>query len=269
MRILYRISDAGRPKAKLPAASKSGSLANCLEVFDDADFHVFCDNCRPETVAHVRALGLPVTELALGNSGSWRLAIDHAIASFSPDDAVYMVEDDYLHRPGAADALLEGLEIADYVTLYDHPDKYVDFVAGGDNPFVRRGGETSRVMLTNSTHWKTTNSTTMTFAFRLRTMIEDRPIWWRATRGALPKDFAAFMILTQQPALTLLSRGLFPKTALATLAMSLRSRRRLISPIPALATHAELGVLAPLVDWEASPQARPPSSRRATTNSKD
>ena len=39
---------------------------------------------------------------------------------------VYFLEDDYLHRAGWADILLEAftLDQADYVTLFDHQDKY-------------------------------------------------------------------------------------------------------------------------------------------------
>jgi transaldolase len=40
----------------------------------------------------------------------------------------------------------EGLDISDYVSGYDHPDKYIDSDQGGDNPFIKDGGEITRVL---------------------------------------------------------------------------------------------------------------------------
>ena len=46
--------------------------------------------------------------------------------NYNADDIIYFVEDDYLHKEGWIDILLEGFDKigADYYTLYDHPDKY-------------------------------------------------------------------------------------------------------------------------------------------------
>ena len=69
--------------------------------------------------------------------------------------------------------------IADYVTLYDHPDKYMDHDKGGPNPYISNGGEVTRLVKTDNSHWKLTNSTTMTFASKVNTLKQDRDIWMK------------------------------------------------------------------------------------------
>ena len=59
----------------------------------------------------------------------------------------YFVENDYLHHSNARNILLEGFTVgADYVSLYDHPDKYLNANEGG-NPFIEDGGEVTKVYL--------------------------------------------------------------------------------------------------------------------------
>jgi outer membrane scaffolding protein for murein synthesis (MipA/OmpV family) len=62
---------------------------------------------------------------------------------------------------------------ASFVSLYDHPDKYLPPSQGG-NPYCEGGAEDTRVYLTKSTHWKITNSTTMTFAATVSTLKKNR-----------------------------------------------------------------------------------------------
>jgi hypothetical protein len=80
---------------------------------------------------------------------------------------VYLLEDDYIHCPESKRILLEGLWIADYVTLYDHPDKYLLEKSGG-NPFNDKNLQKTRVYMTKSTHWQET-TTIMRYACRIRT----------------------------------------------------------------------------------------------------
>lgn len=141
-----------------------------------------------------------------------------------PDSsAIYFVEDDFLHRHGARQALVEGLARSDYLSLYDHPDKY----AGG-SAIIDGGGEIARVIRTESGHWKTTTSATMTFATTRDILAADQAIWQEFSGDAVPYDFQSFVSLTA-------------------------GRRSLIVPIPAFATHAERAWLAPGTDWTAAP----------------
>lgn len=235
MKIIYRISDGSHKKDKLPHATKRHCLENALQVFAGARFHILADNCSPATLEWLRGLGQSVEETALGNSGAFRRALELGAAE-DPAQVVYLLEDDYLHLPGSARAIAEGLAIADYVSLYDHPDKYDVSPDRKPNPKVRDGGEATRVLLTPSTHWKLTNSTTMTFAATARVLREDLPVWRRYTGRRVPRDYKAFRYLLAHRAWT----GFFTRRC-----------RRLVTPIPGLATHAELRFLSPRVDWSA------------------
>jgi hypothetical protein len=146
-------------------------------------------------------------------------------------ETVYILEDDYLHLEDATKFLNEGLSICDYVSLYDHPDKYE---YPGPNPELvstRSGaaGENTIVYLTPSSHWKLTNSTTMTFAAKLGTLRSDIMVMKKFCQGEYPNDYEMFAELRK-----------FGKT--------------LTTAIPGRATHAEKRWLTPLVDWDTPKQ---------------
>ena len=228
IKVLYRLSDKGRPKEKLNNASKEHCLQNALEVFGKIGFYVFADNCSKESIEMIISKGITPHILSLGNSGSWRHCFEFAVNNFSHDTLVYFLEDDYLHLESSKIALIEGLQIANYVTLYDHPDKYLD----GPNPYVKYNSEETRVYKTDTTHWKETNSTTMTFAASVKTIIEDKDIWWIYTEGSLPKDFEAFTKILKVPFFSFNN-----------------VKRKLISALPGLSTHTETAWISPFVDW--------------------
>jgi hypothetical protein len=235
IQVLYRISDGGNPKTKLPGAGKQQCLENCMSEFGPSNIRVFADNCRETTLEMLEKLGLQYETIALGNAMSWRYVAEYAIRTGRLSDNVYLLEDDYLHKPGSAKALEEALEFADYATLYDHPDKYLDAGKGGPNPYVENGAENTRVWLTSSCHWKQTNSTTMTFATKIKTLAEDKDIWWEFTSQGFPNDFGAFQRLQ---GLGSWESRLFGK------------KRILVSAIPGFSSHAETAWLSPHSDWE-------------------
>ena len=253
LQIIYRISDKGNPKPKLPNGGKWDCLLNAVQEFGAENFHVIADNCTTETVDVLKSTGLSLEITANGNAGTCRYIFDEVINRYAPEENLYLLEDDYLHLPCSRTAILEGLEIADYVTLYDHPDMYYPD-GKGLNPFVHDDLPKSSIYLTAHSHWRSTISTTMTFAAKVITLLEDRDIWRNCFNGKIPADFSGFITLTGQDDLNEAKR--FAKMKLGTLPqivvnnfLSERKKRILISPIPSFATHAETAYLAPLIDW--------------------
>jgi hypothetical protein len=83
--------------------------------------------------------------------------------NYNDEDIIYFLEDDYLHKPGWVDILLEGFEYigADYYTLYDHPNKYYPEMWDKLPSYL---------ITTPSVHWRTTVSTTNTYACKFKTL---------------------------------------------------------------------------------------------------
>ena len=175
MKIIYRISDAGYNKVKPEYIGNENCLKNFVYVFGNKNIQIIADNCSEDTLKMIRKYIHPnqIKKVSIGHgAGTFNLALTEAL-QYDENEVVYFVENDYLHKIGSDKILLEGFNTgANYIALYDHPDKYMD----GANPEVEGGGELTRVLLTESCHWKLTNSTTMTFASKVKTLREDEEI---------------------------------------------------------------------------------------------
>lgn len=223
MKVIYRISDNSNKRDRI--ATKKECLWSFLAAWfrgANDDMTILLDGTSLDTFAMVdqvtSRLNVQLVNITAGSSEkSFRAALNAAIDGSLDDTPVYLVEDDYLHLPDSRKVLLEGLALADYVTLYDAPDKY----GNGREAWCR-------VMLTPSSHWKGVISTTGTFASTVGVLKRDLDIWQYFTDGThgTAWDHAAFSNLIGE-------KG-----------------HSLISPIPGLATHAERAWLAPRVDWE-------------------
>lgn len=226
MKIIYRISDAGYKKEKPDYINNETCLKNATTVFKDADWSIIADNISTETNDMIQKYKSRdhIYYASIGHgAGTFNLALNEAL-TYNDDDIVYFIENDYLHKPDAVKILNEGFELgASFVALYDHPDKYLDPSKGG-NPYCEGGGEDTRVYLTDSCHWKITNSTTMTFAAKVSTLKRVESILRKHTSGTHPNDFQMFLELRQLGEL-------------------------LITPLPGYATHGESAWLSPLTDW--------------------
>lgn len=228
MRIIYRISDAGYSKIKPNYINNENCLKNALKVFPwtEHDWSIIADNISEGTNDMIQKY-IPknhITYVSIGHgAGTFNLALDEAL-EYGDDEIIYFIENDYLHRLNSDKIITEGLQLgAPFVTLYDHPDKYIDPSMGG-NPFCQGGAEDTRVYLSESCHWKLTNATTMTFASTVKTLKRTESTLRKWTQGSYPEDFKMFLDLRDQGEL-------------------------LISSIPGYSTHGETAWLTPLVDW--------------------
>lgn len=233
LHVCYRISDQGNKAGKLAGIFEC--LDNFLEVFRPtaAELTILADQCSPATIeALERRLSRAgclaegtIHRTRLGHHGSFLHAKSLMLQRDPGEDAVvYFLEDDYLHWPGARPLLWEGLEIADYVTLYDSADKYVDPRVSGLRHIIRGGGEETRVVRTPGSHWKFTSSTTMTWACRLSTLRADSAVWDQFRIEKRSIDYVLHYTLAA-------------------------SGRFLACPLPGWSTHAEPNWLSPGRDW--------------------
>jgi hypothetical protein len=95
-----------------------------------------------------------------------------------PDNTIlYCLEDDYPHRSGWASIVREGLGQLtpshmkfDYITLYDHRDKYTYEKMYKDL--------TSKIAISESVHWRTIPSTTNTFITLSKTLNADMDMFF-------------------------------------------------------------------------------------------
>ena len=225
MHVIYRISDNGYPKEKPEYVNNASCYRSALFVFGKSAWTVIADNVSEETKRLVEECSGEIKHVKIGHgAGTFNIALDIAL-ELPDDEIVYFLENDYLHRYNADKVLESAFDLEfDYVTLYDHPDKYLNPYEGG-NPFCSNRSESTRVYLGKHCHWKLTNSTTMTFAAKVKTLKQDASVLRKWTSGSHPHDFQMFTELTQ--------RG-----------------RRLASPLPGYATHGETRWLSPLTNWK-------------------
>lgn len=238
LKIIYRISDTGYNKVKPVYINNETCLMNAVKTI--SAYHLtkvswlfIADNISEKTFAMIERIMLPtdyiwtINRVSVGNgAGTFNIALDHALTC-NDTDIIYFLENDYIHRSEWSMVLVEGISNigADYVSLYDHPDKYIPAIRGGNPEISGDCGEETKVFLSPSSHWKLTNSTTMTFAAKVSILKRDEAILRKwTTIDEYPRDFDMFMELRE-------------------------AGRSLITPIPSVATHGETAWLAPRIDW--------------------
>lgn len=229
LNIIYRISDTGYKKNKPNYINNENCLKNFTSVFSNYldDIHIIADNVSNETFSmikkYVNEKNIELVSVGHG-AGTFNLALNKAL-KYEDSTIVYFVENDYLHKPGSDTVLLEGFNLQfPFVSLYDHPDKYICSSVGG-NPLCYGGAENTRVYLTKTCHWKITNSTTMTFASRVSDLKTNEHVFRKWTNiNHYPDDFKIFLELRE-------------------------NKQYVITPIPSFSTHGEVEWLAPIIDW--------------------
>jgi len=231
IKIAYRISEAGFPKEKPSYVNNENCLRNAIAAFplDKHEWHVLADSVGVETKAmiekYVPQKNIEYVTIKNGPGYPFLHLLNKLINQSDNTDIIYFIENDYIHCLGSDVVMQEGFNLgAHYVTLYDHPDKYINATDGG-NPYIEDGGEITKVFLTKSCHWKLTNSTTGTFASTVQALKDDYQTIIKYANNPYWNDF--------QMCLELGNRG-----------------RTIISCIPGYATHGETKWLTPLIDWQ-------------------
>lgn len=237
LHILYRICEKENFKKRPYFFSKKLCLENFLQAFqrvENASLHLICDgDVNPEIISPALSFAEVKYLPNVGNSNSFWTVFESAL-DFPEHDLIYFVEDDYLHCLDALEKLLDCYQSipCDYITLYDHPVRYMPNYAFGEDWLVNN----PTVLVSEHHHWREVESTCMTFASNPSVLRADYLIFKEHTVGRkVPNDRELFRQLQHL--------GCYKD-------ISSSPTRRLIGPIPSLATHCEEPWLAPVVIWE-------------------
>ena len=140
--------------------------------------------------------------------------------NFNDDTIIYFLEDDYVHRQGWCDILLEGFTLdPNYVTLYDFDLFY------SDDYFYR-------IFTTSNSHWRAVPGTTNTFACKYKTLLDDLEIHKKYSIEGVgedeyyfSKDYDKFWELSKK-------------------------EKYVISPMPGWSTHCDAYHMSAVLNWE-------------------
>jgi len=163
----------------------------------------------------------PLIEIDAGcEAKSFLAQLDYVMnLNLNDETILYFLEDDYLHKNGWEDILVEGLTLPDidYITLFDDRDKY----------FAEQYSDlTAKLFHSKSCHWRTTPSTTNTYAMCFNTLKKHLPVHREFSENReISSDYDKFCHLQQLGA-------------------------TLISSIPGWSTHMEPEHASPCFDWE-------------------
>lgn len=182
--VFFRISDAPTPDK---CCQREVCFINFLSVFQGLPITVIADNVGPKTLQFVSQPGVKVVETKLGNSGSFLKQLE--LACDAGTMFAYFCEDDYIHRQESARLVIEGLRWSNYVTLYDHPDKYLR---------ERGYGEVGRTLKSETWHWRQTISTTNTFGANLGILRQDMETFRKYAQSPVPADHHTWVELGQK-----------------------------------------------------------------------
>ena len=243
---VYRISDAGRIKPKLEFADKKNCLLNFLFEFKENDIIVVADNCSTELISWLKSLNISIIQTALGNTGSFVRQLQIAVDNIDKYQSFYFVEDDYLHKENSSNILDIALQNFGYVTLYNHPDKWLNL--NGTEKLMEKTG----VYRAKNHLFFNVRSTTLTFACRGDSLRRD--LWiWKMSRffKGIPRDYLLWEIVTGSYPL---NGNVVPLTLRRLLWFLLLLRRpaKLCCPLRGYATHTEIKELDNSTDWSSA-----------------
>ena len=209
-------------------------LLNFISVFGTNDLVCFADNVSQESLTWLYDT-ISASRVMQTNLNSSLKAFQYMLQLLADDSTtdksciIYFIDGFVVHAPVSPFCIKEGLQLADYVTLIDSPDKYVNSgsvfnqTVGGS--LIWGNGEWTRLIFTMHTHWKFTYCASLTIAAKSSTLIADAPIFNSVI------DFDRFPLLQK-----------------AWIALQ-KAGRSLISSVPGRATMSYASYTSPVVDW--------------------
>ncbi len=219
-------SSVSAHKTRFAHFSKERCLNNLLSTLNgqpEVSATFFLDTFHPMESEHFlrKQSSYPIIEFKAGSEcASFLHMLEHVYKQdFTDDTIIYFLEDDYLHLPHWPQILREAFTLpgVDYATLYDHKDKYF---------FPQYADLKSKIFHTDSCHWRTTPSTTNTYAMLFKTLKKHIDIHRCYSLGrTITADHEKFSKLAEEGAV-------------------------LISSIPGFSTHCEPLYASACTDWE-------------------
>jgi len=190
---------------------KTSSFKNdiCIIFDGNSDLH-FIKNYN-QKIIHIEDGG--------SDTKSFRFLINYILSqNINDEDIIYILEDDYIHVQGWDIVMSNGFNDIgpDYMTLYDHYDKYTKMY-----PTLK-----SQIILSRDCHWRTTPSTTNTYACKFKTLKKHANIHleFADISKKVTDDHGKFISLW-------------------------KNGSNLISPIPGYSTHCVDEFLSPMRAW--------------------
>ena len=209
-------------------------LLNFISVFGTNDLVCFADNLEQDSLTWLydKIPASQVEKTALDSSlkaFQYMLQLLGNNSTNAKDCIIYFIDGFVLHAPISPVCIREGIQLADYVTLIDSPDKYINSgkvlnqTVGGS--LIWGNGEWTRLVFTAHSHWKFTYCANLSVAAKMSTLTSDASVF----NGV--NEFDRFPLL-QNAWINLQKAG-----------------RTLISSVPGKATMSYASYISPVVDW--------------------
>lgn len=192
------------------------NLLNTIEGKSNIKLHIMMDGKIEDNWISKYKEHYTYTEFKGGSMKPVTLAVYGAIKNYqcNKNDLIYILENDYLHVEGWSEKLIELYKTfneLNYISLYDHNDKY----------FLQQYEDlTSKIVTTNSHHWRTTPSTCGSYIVPKYIFDDDHEI-----QTTVIGDHIKHVYLNEH-------KGRF-----------------ILTPIPGLSTHCMDGLLSPTINW--------------------
>ena len=211
-RMSARLSINKPPKFK---DDKYRTVRTCLKTFAkafkgvDQKVHFLLDRCGVDYLDLIKELCPLEFTHEFSDYGHFNSILKlYNLAQETKDDTIFFIEDDYLWREGSGERFVKAVKELGIVSPYDNPDFY------NVEPYKSRR---EQITVLDGWHWRTTQSTTMTFGITKELFMKHRKKF--DYHG--PSDSPLWVDVNEP----------------------------IWIPIPSLATHFVEVKLAPSVDW--------------------